>query len=79
MPANDHDPKLLYHQFKAEAGPEFGWEYRKQEPGCSATSSGKPTGSRQGSRKRRSDRETVGSSGGSSGAPTAPVVTEPVS
>ncbi|SDR25599.1 DUF2249 domain-containing protein [Natronobacterium texcoconense] len=30
---NDHDPKPLYHQFDAEAGPEFRWEYRKKEPG----------------------------------------------
>ncbi|VTT88248.1 hypothetical protein DM2_1582 [Halorubrum sp. DM2] len=30
---NDHDPKPLYHQFEAEAGPEFHWEYRRQEPG----------------------------------------------
>ncbi|EMA70695.1 hypothetical protein C461_00362 [Halorubrum aidingense JCM 13560] len=30
---NDHDPKPLYHQFDAEAGPEFHWEYRKREPG----------------------------------------------
>jgi uncharacterized protein (DUF2249 family) len=30
---NDHDPKPLYHQFEAEAGPEFRWEYLKQEPG----------------------------------------------
>ncbi|WP_276259036.1 DUF2249 domain-containing protein [Haloglomus litoreum] len=30
---NDHDPKPLYHQFEAEAGPEFRWEYRQKEPG----------------------------------------------
>lgn len=30
---NDHDPKPLYHQFEAEAGPAFHWEYRKQDPG----------------------------------------------
>jgi uncharacterized protein (DUF2249 family) len=30
---NDHDPKPLYHQFEAEEGPEFYWEYRQQEPG----------------------------------------------
>lgn len=30
---NDHDPKPLYHQFDAEAGDEFRWEYRKQDPG----------------------------------------------
>jgi uncharacterized protein (DUF2249 family) len=30
---NDHDPKPLYHQFEAEAGPEFRWEYRQREPG----------------------------------------------
>jgi len=30
---NDHDPKPLYHQFEAETGPEFRWEYRQKEPG----------------------------------------------
>lgn len=30
---NDHDPKPLYHQFDAEAGPEFYWEYRQRTPG----------------------------------------------
>jgi len=30
---NDHDPKPLYHQFQAEAGPEFRWQYRAKEPG----------------------------------------------
>jgi uncharacterized protein (DUF2249 family) len=30
---NDHDPKPLYHQFDAEVGPEFYWEYRKRDPG----------------------------------------------
>ncbi|UPV77215.1 DUF2249 domain-containing protein (plasmid) [Halorussus limi] len=30
---NDHDPKPLYHQFEAETGSEFRWEYRQQEPG----------------------------------------------
>jgi len=30
---NDHDPKPLYHQFRAEAGPEFRWEYRARDPG----------------------------------------------
>lgn len=30
---NDHDPKPLYHQFDAEAGPEFRWQYLKREPG----------------------------------------------
>jgi uncharacterized protein (DUF2249 family) len=30
---NDHDPKPLYHQFEAETGPEFRWEYRKKSPG----------------------------------------------
>jgi uncharacterized protein (DUF2249 family) len=30
---NDHDPKPLYHQFEAEAGPEFRWKYRAKEPG----------------------------------------------
>ena len=30
---NDHDPKPLYHQFEAEAGPEFHWAYQKEQPG----------------------------------------------
>jgi len=30
---NDHDPKPLYHQFEAEAGPEFRWTYRRRDPG----------------------------------------------
>ncbi|MFB6270043.1 MAG: DUF2249 domain-containing protein [Halobacterium sp.] len=30
---NDHDPKPLYHQFEAEAGPEFHWAYRARDPG----------------------------------------------
>ena len=30
---NDHDPKPLYHQFDAEAGPEFRWEYQQKAPG----------------------------------------------
>ncbi|WP_436925441.1 DUF2249 domain-containing protein [Halosimplex amylolyticum] len=30
---NDHDPKPLYHQFDAEAGDEFRWEYRQRDPG----------------------------------------------
>jgi len=29
---NDHDPKPLYYQFDAEAGPEFRWAYRQQGP-----------------------------------------------
>ena len=28
---NDHDPKPLYYQFQAEAGP-FDWEYLEQGP-----------------------------------------------
>jgi len=30
---NDHDPKPLYHQFEAETGPGFRWQYRQKEPG----------------------------------------------
>jgi uncharacterized protein (DUF2249 family) len=30
---NDHDPKPLYHQFDAEAGDDFRWEYQQKEPG----------------------------------------------
>jgi uncharacterized protein (DUF2249 family) len=31
---NDHDPEPLYHQFDAEAGPAFRWEYRRRDPGA---------------------------------------------
>ena len=30
---NGHDPRPLYHQFDAEAGEQFHWEYQKQSPG----------------------------------------------
>ncbi|RLM90539.1 DUF2249 domain-containing protein [Haloarcula sp. Atlit-7R] len=33
MFVNDHAPKPLYHQFDAEAGSEFCWEYRQKDPG----------------------------------------------
>ena len=33
MLVNDHDPKPLYHQFEAEAGPAFYWEDKKEAPG----------------------------------------------
>ncbi len=29
---NDHDPKPLYYQFKAERGNSFSWEYEEQGP-----------------------------------------------
>ena len=29
---NDHDPKPLYYQFKAESQAEFSWEYLEQGP-----------------------------------------------
>ena len=29
---NDHDPKPLWYQFKAEMGEGFGWEYLEQGP-----------------------------------------------
>ena len=29
---NDHDPKPLYYQFKAELGEEFQWDYLEQGP-----------------------------------------------
>lgn len=29
---NDHDPKPLYYQFKAESSAEFTWEYLEQGP-----------------------------------------------
>ncbi|MFB6109905.1 MAG: DUF2249 domain-containing protein [Halodesulfurarchaeum sp.] len=30
---NDHDPKPLYHQFEAETGDAFHWEYQQTQPG----------------------------------------------
>lgn len=30
---NDHDPKPLNHQFNAEAGDAFNWEYQQKQPG----------------------------------------------
>ncbi|MFT4883921.1 MAG: hypothetical protein ACI8U4_001434 [Natronomonas sp.] len=30
---NDHDPKPLYYQLKAEAGDELNWEYRQKDSG----------------------------------------------
>ena len=32
MLVNDHDPKPLYYQFKAESQAEFSWEYLEQGP-----------------------------------------------
>lgn len=29
---NDHDPKPLYYQFKAELGEQFDWEYLENGP-----------------------------------------------
>lgn len=29
---NDHDPKPLYYQFKAELGKQFDWEYLENGP-----------------------------------------------
>jgi uncharacterized protein (DUF2249 family) len=29
---NDHDPKPLYYQFKAESSAEFTWDYLEQGP-----------------------------------------------
>lgn len=29
---NDHDPKPLYHQFKAEKGDTFQWDYIERGP-----------------------------------------------
>jgi len=29
---NDHDPKPLYYQFRAELGDEFDWEYLEEGP-----------------------------------------------
>ncbi|WP_336000251.1 DUF2249 domain-containing protein [Halorientalis halophila] len=42
---NDHDPKPLYHQFEAEAGPEFRWAYRQKAPGEFRVVIGKAEGS----------------------------------
>ncbi|MFC7057267.1 DUF2249 domain-containing protein [Halovenus salina] len=30
---NDHDPKPLYHQFEAETGDGFYWEYQQRDSG----------------------------------------------
>ncbi|QZP39630.1 DUF2249 domain-containing protein [Halobaculum magnesiiphilum] len=43
---NDHDPKPLYHQFEAEAGDEFHWEYRLQASGEFRVLIGKENGTR---------------------------------
>jgi uncharacterized protein (DUF2249 family) len=29
---NDHDPKPLYYQFKAEYNDQFSWEYKDEGP-----------------------------------------------
>lgn len=55
---NDHDPKPLYHQFEAEAGDEFRWDYRQQEPGEFRVRIGKS--------------ETTGTTGSRTGSPDAP-------
>ncbi|WP_123537523.1 DUF2249 domain-containing protein [Halosimplex salinum] len=41
---NDHDPKPLYHQFDAEAGPAFRWEYQQREQGEFRVRIGKAAG-----------------------------------
>ncbi|MHB9288839.1 DUF2249 domain-containing protein [Halobacteriales archaeon Cl-PHB] len=41
---NDHDPKPLYHQFEAEAGPVFRWTYLQREPGEFRVAIGKAAG-----------------------------------
>ncbi len=42
---NDHDPKPLYHQFDAEAGPAFEWTCLDREPGAFRVRIGKTGGS----------------------------------
>ncbi|GAB3670187.1 DUF2249 domain-containing protein [Halopiger thermotolerans] len=59
---NDHDPKPLYHQFEAEAGPEFRWEYRKREPSEFRVLIGKANANdAEGEASNRSDGAETGS------------------
>ena len=39
---NDHDPKPLYYQFKAELGEVFDWEYLESGPDVWRVRIGKP-------------------------------------
>ena len=39
---NDHDPKPLYYQFKAELGDVFDWEYLESGPEVWKVRIGKP-------------------------------------
>ena len=39
---NDHDPKPLYYQFKAELGEVFDWEYLESGPEVWKVRIGKP-------------------------------------
>lgn len=55
---NDHDPKPLYHQFEAETGDEFHWEYRQRDAGEFRVSIGK--------------RATTASDASEAGRPDAP-------
>lgn len=41
---NDHDPKPLYYQFKAESGSEFTWDYLESGPEVWQVRIGKPAG-----------------------------------
>jgi len=52
---NDHDPKPLRHQFAAEAGDAFDWEYRQRDPGEFRVRIG----------KRETGRDDDGATGGS--------------
>ena len=40
---NDHDPKPLYYQFKAESQAEFSWEYLEQGPEVWRVRIGRPS------------------------------------
>ncbi len=40
---NDHDPKPLYYQLKAERGENLGWEYLESGPERWQVRIGKPT------------------------------------
>ena len=40
---NDHDPKPLYYQFKAELGERFQWEYLEQGPEVWKVRIGRPS------------------------------------
>ncbi|WP_459193224.1 DUF2249 domain-containing protein [Halosimplex sp. J119] len=55
---NDHDPKPLYHQFEAEEGPAFRWEYRQKEPGEFRVLIGKAAGAEADATTSRTTSDT---------------------